>query len=281
VVESYAKPFDGTPYAMRRLDAAEFERISPAIAPGPLSYAYFSRSDGHVDPVWVTYKFLDEARRLGAQVLYPCEVQGLELRGPRLAGVSTTQGKFALDRLVVACGTQTPGVLDKVGYSLPMQHAPGILVHSVPIPEISKIAYDGPGDLEFKQMANGRIVGTDAGSPPNIPGHAGILSQQMDFPSDAMKIAHGERILANISKFMPGVKRATFDRLTLGYRPMPKDGFPAVGAVPGVKGVYVATMHSGVTLAPIIGRYVTQELITGTPVPLLAPYRPERFLNHG
>ena len=49
------------------------------------------------------------------------------------------------------------------------------------------------------------------------------------------------------------------------------------GRLPGASDVYVTVTHSGVTLAPILGRYVTQEVMTGSRVEALAPFRPERF----
>jgi glycine/D-amino acid oxidase-like deaminating enzyme len=58
---------------------------------------------------------------------------------------------------------------------------------------------------------------------------------------------------------------------------MPQDERPIVGPVPGVAGFYVAVTHSGVTLAPLIGQLVAQEVTTGHPNPLLAEYRIERF----
>jgi len=65
--------------------------------------------------------------------------------------------------------------------------------------------------------------------------------------------------------------------VTLGFRPMPTDGFPIVGAVPGTADLYVTVSHSGVTLAPILGEHVTRELLDGQHVEELAPYRPDRF----
>ncbi|MGH6919428.1 MAG: NAD(P)/FAD-dependent oxidoreductase, partial [Geminicoccaceae bacterium] len=41
----------------------------------------------------------------------------------------------------------------------------------------------------------------------------------------------------------------------------------------------LATMHSGVTLAPAVGRFAAMEILDGARVDLLAPYRPERFLR--
>ena len=41
--------------------------------------------------------------------------------------------------------------------------------------------------------------------------------------------------------------------------------------------VYLATMHSGITLAPTVGRFATMEILDGARVEMLEPYRPERF----
>ena len=55
------------------------------------------------------------------------------------------------------------------------------------------------------------------------------------------------------------------------------DGMPILGPLDSAPDVYVATMHSGMTLAPIVGQYVTRELLTNRPVQMLDPYRPGRF----
>ena len=65
---------------------------------------------------------------------------------------------------------------------------------------------------------------------------------------------------------------------TVGRRPTPADGFPAVGGVTDVPGLFVAVMHSGVTLAPAVGAFLAGEILDGTREPLLAPYRPERVV---
>jgi glycine/D-amino acid oxidase-like deaminating enzyme len=42
---------------------------------------------------------------------------------------------------------------------------------------------------------------------------------------------------------------------------MPVDGLPIIGSLPGHPGGYIAVMHSAVTLAPVAGRLVADELI--------------------
>lgn len=272
-----AATFDGTPYEVRRIDATELRRIAPAIEPGPVEAAFYSPFAGHVDPVWVTVRMLDRAHKLGADIRHPCELLAIELRGGHLTGVRTSRGHVALDRLVVAAGADSPALLAQVGYHLPLRHAPGILAHSVPIGELTRLVCDAPDELEFKQMAGGRIVGELHFEPPDIPAHREIRTQVTDFPDAALRSVHGRRILDRIGMVMPGVRGVALERLTLGFRPMPVDGFPVVGPVAGAPDVYVVVTHSGITLAPILGRYVSEEILTGAPPSALTPYRPTRF----
>jgi glycine/D-amino acid oxidase-like deaminating enzyme len=63
----------------------------------------------------------------------------------------------------------------------------------------------------------------------------------------------------------------------VGQRPVPSDGFPVIGRAAGASGLYVAVMHSGVTLAPAIGRFAAAEILTGLRDALIEPYGLERF----
>jgi glycine/D-amino acid oxidase-like deaminating enzyme len=281
VVRSNAAQLAGSPYPVQSLRPADFATLDPRLAPGPIEAAIYSAIDGHVDPVHATQCFLDGARRHGAQLRYPCEIASIEHRHGRLEGVRTNRGFVALDRLVVAAGVDTPALLAPLGYPLRLRHAPGILAHSKPLPPLTRIVHDGPGELSFKQMADGRLVGTDSPEPPDLPVHALIRAQPIDFPDAALRALHGNRILGKIKARLPDAREAELEWLSLGFRPLPLDGFPVLGCVPGVSGVYVAVTHSGVTLAPVIGQHVTAELLDGKKIDALAPYRPQRFAAPG
>src|SRR6266542_3030743 len=60
-------------------------------------------------------------------------------------------------------------------------------------------------------------------------------------------------------------------------RSMPTDRLPILGRLPGLDGLYLAVTHSGVTLAPVLGPLVAEEIATGEQGRLLAPFRPGRF----
>ena len=44
---------------------------------------------------------------------------------------------------------------------------------------------------------------------------------------------------------------------------MPADGIPIVGFTPDVPGLYLAVMHAGVVMAPVVGRLATGEIVAG------------------
>ncbi len=276
-VRAEVQQLEGTSQPMRILSTDDIHMLTPYLNPGLVEFAAFSGADGHADPVLLTLRFLEHAALSGARVLFPCEVTNLEFSGSRLNHVVTTRGNFPLDRLVVAGGTATPAIAAMLDFELRMQHAPGILAHSLPVQDFTKIVHEGPDHLSFKQMSNGRFVGTDATSPPSIPAHAEILHEVMSFPDPSIEAMHGERILGKIARAFPPAVGATFDRLTLGFRPVPSDGLPVLGSLPQTRDVYLAVMHSGVTLAPIVGRYVAEEILHGATIAALSHYRPARF----
>lgn len=277
VVRANAADMDGSSFPVRWLNAEEVAQLSPQLRPGPVAAALYSSIDGHLDPVYVTRRFLDRAAANGAALRMPSEVLALDFSNGRLRAAVATDGRVPLDRLVVAAGVDTPSVLALAGFTLRLKHAPGILAHSKPLPPLTRLVHEGPSELSFKQMTDGSIVGTDAPNPPDRPEHAAIRAGPGDFPDQALREMHGKRILARIAAVLPAARDARLERLTLGFRPLPLDDRPVVGPVPGAPDVYVCVTHSGITLAPILGRHVTREIVDRDPVDAFAAYRPERF----
>ena len=78
---------------------------------------------------------------------------------------------------------------------------------------------------------------------------------------------------------VPEIANMDMDRVSLTRYPYPKDGHPIVGFAEKVPNLYIAVMHSGATLGPLIGQLVAAE-ITGTAseqeLAQLKPYRLER-----
>ena len=254
-------------------------KVNPGIFPGDnVKLAFQTFKDGHVDPVFATQCYLAAAKRNGARIVYPCEVTAVTLRDGQLTGVKTTKGDYPLDHLVSATGTDTPHVMGLLGRELKLAHKPGLVVHTAPQPVITKQVFEASSIIEFKQYADGRFLTSFTSGPPNLPQHAEILQHQMDYPDDFLRQHHGEMLIARTAEYMPAIAKGKVAKVLLGFRPYPLDNRPVIGAVPGVKGAYVVVTHSGITLAPILGRYAAQEIMTGADAPILAPYRPSRYI---
>jgi glycine/D-amino acid oxidase-like deaminating enzyme len=247
-------------YGVREIDAAALRALEPHLVPGPLVAAAHWEDEAHIDPVRVTEIVVKKAQMNGARVEYPAEVIGLDLGGGTLRAVRTTTGDITADVLVVACGTDTPRVAAMADVRVPLKDAPGVLVHVPPQTRlIERVALAPMGNL--KQKPDGRIVtGSDFASG------GGDTSREA-----------GERHLKAMAAVLPELAKAGVEKMTQGFRPMPADGMPIVGFAPGRADLYLAVMHSGVTLGPLVGRLAATEILDRVRVDPLAAYRLERF----
>jgi D-amino-acid dehydrogenase len=77
---------------------------------------------------------------------------------------------------------------------------------------------------------------------------------------------------------LPGWAPPSESRDWAGARSVSPDGLPYVGAVPGAPGVHVATAHAmlGITLAPLTGELLAQQLLENRTGPELAALDPAR-----
>jgi glycine/D-amino acid oxidase-like deaminating enzyme len=248
-------------YGARLIDASALRTLEPRLNPGPVVRASHADEEGHVDPVKAAHTLLDRARAAGAIVLTNTEVTGLDRPSGRLRAVRTSTGSVEADMLIVACGVDTPRIAAMAGLDVPLRDSPGLLAHTKPLPRLIDRVVLAP-KAHMKQKSDGRIVVGE--------GFGGS-------PTTTATLEEGRRALAIASGFLPDLNVDAIDRVTLGWRPLPKDGFPVVGFAPRAADIYVTVMHSGVTLSPFIGRAAAVEILDGVEIDALQPYRVSRF----
>ncbi len=83
--------------------------------------------------------------------------------------------------------------------------------------------------------------------------------------------------LQRLEQTFAGGQNVRLVEARIGVRPMPVDGLPIIGPLPGRPGAFVAVMHSAVTLAPVAGRLVAAEVVNGLIPKELEHVRPQRF----
>ena len=248
-------------YNSRFVDVAEMRRLLPALEPGPVSAASFCDEEGTLDPVAATHLLLDAAVAHGAVVRHPAAVSAFDLDGSAVRGLRVGSQTLAVDAVVLATGVELPILGTLLGFAVPMEESPGLLAHTRPHARLLERIIVAPG-VTLKQLPNGEIVtGVDFGGSPSRDTSATM----------------GHRLLEGAARFVPRLKDATLDRVTLGFRVLPADGQPIIGRVASRPNVYLAAMHSGITLAPAVGQLAAIELLDQVDVDLLQPYRLERF----
>jgi len=249
-------------YAARLIDQGDFQRLAPSVSPGTYAVACHSEQEAAVDPSDALAVLLERARALGAELRCPSKVTGLDLDGTFVRRIETDQAPIEAATLVLACGVNSPEIAQIAGCRLALKGSPGVLVHLKPQPRLLNCVVLAPG-VHCKQGADGRIV---AGG--QIVAGLGTASTEA---------ADADQILQQVRQVLPDLRDAQVERVTLGYRVMPEDEYPIIGFTKTCRNLYVAAMHSGVTLAPLIGRLAATEIIDGISVDSLQPYRPDRF----
>ena len=250
-------------YAVHLLAREAIRAALPALATPPETALHFP-DEGVTDLARLTRDLLSGAMRHGARLVLGLPATAVMTKGDRVSGLMTEEGAVAAGRVILASGTGTPELLAPLGLSLPMLRPPAVLLRSQPLPPLLRHVIVTP-PRELRQEPDGRLLA------PASPNHQADDSTDLTSPPEALADA-AARILA---KLFPAAA-PVWQEAVRAFRPVPGDGLPVVGES-AVAGLYLAVMHSGATLAPLIGELAAQEIAGGREDALLAAYRPGRF----
>ena len=161
-------------------------------------------------------------------------------------------------RTVIAAGTESRALCADMGIELPVESSPATLSRFAGPRGLVGRVVSGP-DLEIRQDTAGRLFVCD--------GY--VEGETLD--------ERAADTLALIRRRFRGADTVTSIDARVGWRPMPADGMPIVGFTPDASGLYLAVMHGGVVMAPVVGRLATDETVAGNEAEALAPCRVSRF----
>jgi glycine/D-amino acid oxidase-like deaminating enzyme len=260
-IEAFVANHASWGYDIRLITAEQARQYEPAVKVLNEPIA-LSECEGAVEATAAASLLATLARKAGAMVYTGIGIDSITVDGQgRVDGVMLNGAPITADEVIVAAGVETPRIVGPLGVELPMKTPPGLLVHTKPTrPLVSRILI--AHQVHLRQREDGVIMaGADFGG--------GIGN---DTSEEA-----AQRVIDVMRKTLIGGEDIELDHTTLGYRPTPGDGFPVVGRPSHIDGLYIATMHSGVTLAPVIGRFVADEILDGRRDELLNPFGVDRF----
>jgi glycine/D-amino acid oxidase-like deaminating enzyme len=259
-------------YATHLIDEDEIRRLLQNIAPGEFGAACYCEYEGAVEAMDAVKAMMRQLREAGAEVRYPREVTGLRLEGGRVAAIQAGESSLEAGVVVLACGVAAPRLAEMAGVSVQLKESEGVLVHTRPQPKLIDRVVVAPG-IHCKQKLDGRVVVGGpivAGLGTTIGAATGAAAEPGEY---------AKRILREAAQVLPGLRGVAVERVTVGRRVMPVDEYPIVGFAASCPNLYIAAMHSGVTLAPLIGQLAALEILDEARVGLLEPYRPDRFMD--
>ncbi len=262
----------------KMLTQLEASALEPRVAFGGAGHVALSPRDGALDPVLISQLLVNAAKSHGARVIEHCEVLGVDetAEDQRQKILGTSCGDIAVDRLVLATGADPSAIQTFAGFDLPQRSTPGVIVITQPMPPVLSHIVVAPG-IHIHQRLDGRLVlGEQEGAPENAAHKLRLTARPTRFPNAATASQHAQRLITLASEYLTGLPEVNAEEVIIGWRPLPLDGHPVIGPSPADPNAYVAVMHSGVSLAAIVGELVAEEILTGERAPVLTPFRADR-----
>jgi glycine oxidase len=260
VARARARPH-GSGAAAELLDQQQVHELEPALAPN--TCGALRVTGGNVEPRRLCRALEIAARRAGVRIEGGVEVRSIGVTGERVAGVTTADGNYQADVVVMAAGawsSMIPGANTPVpvhpqrGQIMALDQAAAGVRHVLLTPE----------DPYFVPRCDGRLV---------------IGATREEAGWDASLTAGGVAWLLNRAMaVVPELRDSPIAELWTGFRPLSADGLPLIG--PGApRGLYLLTGHGPSGISPLPGSVaLLGAMIAGEPLPLNpAPFDPLRF----
>jgi glycine/D-amino acid oxidase-like deaminating enzyme len=243
----------------------------------------FSPLDAQVNPMYLSFAFINSAKELGAEVYTHTEVTGIKLKSNKISSIETTRGEIETDMVINAAGVYAPEIGRMVDLDVPITPRRGQLLVTESVPKIlngilisakyiaakfnANLAESEGVGISIEQTANGNIL---IGSTREFVGFNKNVT-----PEGISDIAKHLIIL------FPQLKEINIIRTFAGLRPYTTDGLPILGKVDGIEGFIMAAGHEGdgIALSPITGDLIAELVVEGkTRIPL-NEFKLERFYS--
>ncbi|MBP2463865.1 glycine/D-amino acid oxidase-like deaminating enzyme [Rhizobium sp. PvP014] len=260
-------------YDCRHVSANEVAVVTPGINAAAITQqgAIFNPGEGWVNLPTLIDIMVQQFTALGGQVISHAGKASVDIKGGRATGVSTVAGNsIEADAVLVATGAAVPGMAKQAGHVIADGTPIALLVKSKPFNCAVRAVLNTP-DVALRPTPDGAIVCDSAWSEAE-------LNSRPDGTYE-VKDETIRRLLSEASRVLEGNPILEMESYHCGPKPVPGDGESVIGPLDGIEGYFVAFSHSGATLGLITGELIAREIVAGEVSPLLANFRPARFMN--
>ena len=252
-------------YSATLISRHEAQDHEPALGiPGPVKDVAFYEAEGWLDAPRAIARLLAGS---GAEIRQNARVRSLRKRNDRVEALVLDDGEIEAESVLVCVGPGTQAFLAALGVVIPVGRVPGLLaVTSRPAQSLGRVVH-APG-IHLRPDASGALLlgATDVD---------GLITE---VTSRETAFAVAGQLLERAARVFPAAKDVRLVDARIGVRPMPADGVTIPGRVSGLANAWMLATHSGVTLGPLLGRLIADEIVGGVANAMLAPFRPDRFV---
>jgi len=201
---------------------------------------------------------------LGVGVLTGVSVESLNIKRNCVAGIETSRGFIACEKVVIAGGAWTTQILNEALPNPRIEPVRGQMVSFDATPQIARhVIYSPRGYIVPRR--DGRLL-------------AGSTSEHAGF--DKRVTAAGvQSIVTSALEISPSIAALPLTSSWAGLRPRAADGLPVLGPCAEIAGVFYATGHyrNGILLTPITGELLASAIVDEEISPPLQIFSPDRF----
>ncbi|MCJ7505289.1 FAD-binding oxidoreductase [Candidatus Bathyarchaeota archaeon] len=248
-------------------------KVEPALAEH-IAGATWSRSDGNVNPMFLTFAFGLAAKRLGAKICTGAEVISIKTESGRIRSIVTKQSEVKTKVVINAAGSYAPLIGAMVGVNIPIKPRRGQLVVTEPCPKFITSALSDAKYVLVKLAPHLVKSGDDDASRLGVglaleqtaTGNVIIGGTREFVGYDKRTTIEGvTAMVRHTSRMMPRLRQLCVIRAFSGLRPYTPDGLPIIDSLDNPEGFVIAAGHEGdgIALAPMTGKIVAKLVTEG------------------
>jgi len=286
LLNKFMKRMEQRGLGVKKLSKSEIQ--SEQFLASDVKAAVKTSEDASVDPFKVGFGFIKQAKANGAIFKKNTEVKDIITSDKKVTQVKTNRGTLQPEYLVNAAGVGSKSIGKMVGLDIPVKPRRGQVLVTEPTPRANYrylMDFDyiatALGDSDDRKKSQRMELGV-ASSLIQEPSSNWTIGASRDFAGFDKKTTRETLgyLADRATKFVPDFENCNIIRSYAGLRPYCHiDGEPILGQVKELENFFIATGHAGegITLAPITGKLIASEIVSGKRAKLLDSFRYSRF----
>ena len=244
------------------IEREEVEKMMPGVRLGDdVVGASFSKHDGDVNPLKLLRAIHASFQHLGGRFRSDSRVENIRHDGSVFIA-ETKNGAFAAPKIVLACGHGITKLAPMVGLDTPI------------VPQRGQVLVTERAE-PLLNMALGTVRQTDEGTV-----QIGNTEEDVEF-DDGTTLSAGQAMARRAVQVFPQLAGLRLIRTWGCIRVLTPDKCAIYDESEEFPGAYVATSHSGVTLAAVNARHTAKWIATGETPPGFEEFSAKRFKTEG